>query len=94
MSRAKGGVSPSSFCHVSRQDSRTDADWRSTDGPDDPNILRGSCGLTYSLVRASPALEDGYKSYLPGRSSSLFNGAFTLFASRIRFGALCLNMRS
>ncbi|KWU45234.1 DUF1183-domain-containing protein [Rhodotorula sp. JG-1b] len=48
------------------------------DGPDDPNILRGSCGLTYSLVRASPALEDGYKSYLPGRGSSLFNDAFNL----------------
>ncbi|GAA5982778.1 hypothetical protein JCM10908_006781 [Rhodotorula pacifica] len=51
------------------------------DGPDDPNILRGSCGLTYSLVRASSSLEDGYssyKSYLPGRSSSIFNSTFNL----------------
>lgn len=46
------------------------------DGPDDPNILRGSCGLTYSLVRASPALEDGYQTYLPSRSSSLFTGQY------------------
>ena len=82
MSPVKDGVSPRSF-HLHSQDCQADADWRSADGPDDPNILRGSCGLTYSLVRASPALEDGYKSYLPGRGSSLFNGALTLLASRL-----------
>ncbi|SCV74794.1 BQ2448_7823 [Microbotryum intermedium] len=30
------------------------------EGPQDPYILRGSCGLTYELVRTSPALENGY----------------------------------
>lgn len=32
-----------------------------TDSPDDPYVLRGSCGLTYSLHKAPPAfMEDGY----------------------------------
>ncbi|POY74970.1 hypothetical protein BMF94_1946 [Rhodotorula taiwanensis] len=56
------------------------------DGPNDPNILRGSCGLRYSLVKASPSFEQGYdsyKSYLPGRSSSLFNDAFNLLFSAL-----------
>ncbi|GAA5842132.1 hypothetical protein JCM11251_006534 [Rhodosporidiobolus azoricus] len=60
------------------------------DGPNDPYILRGSCGLTYNLVRSSSALEDDYsshssytdtfKSRLPSLSdpSSLFNSAFNL----------------
>lgn len=55
-----------------------------TDGPDDPYIVRGSCGLTYSLVRSSAHLEsEGYaslpswsKSYMPGSVGSLFNSEF------------------
>ncbi|GAA6033446.1 hypothetical protein JCM8097_001398 [Rhodosporidiobolus ruineniae] len=54
------------------------------DGPDDPFILRGSCGLSYNLVRSSSALEAGYDSFtsrLPSsfrNSSSLFNSGFNL----------------
>ncbi|GAA5884133.1 hypothetical protein JCM6882_002153 [Rhodosporidiobolus microsporus] len=62
------------------------------DGPDDPFILRGSCGLTYNLVRSSSALEDSssygdaFTRRLPSSFSSalsdpgyLFNSAFNLF---------------
>ncbi|KDE06331.1 hypothetical protein MVLG_03369 [Microbotryum lychnidis-dioicae p1A1 Lamole] len=54
------------------------------EGPDDPYILRGSCGLTYELVRTSPALENGYGYTNPlaqyGSKSfydAFFNIAFT-----------------
>lgn len=30
------------------------------DGPDDPYILKGSCGLTYTLIRSSPSLEANF----------------------------------
>ncbi|GAA5908775.1 hypothetical protein JCM5296_005765 [Sporobolomyces johnsonii] len=54
------------------------------DGPDDPYILRGSCGLTYHLVRSSSALEDGpslgdrFSSYLPSSKETMFSSLFNL----------------
>jgi hypothetical protein len=40
---------------------------RGWSGPEDPYILRGSCGLTYSLVSSDPALERG--DYFPTSSN-------------------------
>ncbi|BGP43882.1 hypothetical protein JCM10450v2_008081 [Rhodotorula kratochvilovae] len=71
------------------------------DGPDDTYILRGSCGLEYSLVRSSSALEDGgsfahtlpasLKSYLPRSAGSLFDSGFNLvFAALTAYLALSL----
>ncbi|GAA5853977.1 hypothetical protein JCM8547_008177 [Rhodosporidiobolus lusitaniae] len=54
------------------------------DNPGDPYILRGSCGLTYNLVRSSSHLEDGSSSSwtsLPSylsRPSSIFDSASIL----------------
>ncbi|GAA6056219.1 hypothetical protein JCM3770_002093 [Rhodotorula araucariae] len=69
------------------------------DGPEDTYILRGSCGLEYSLVRASSALEDrgnfahalpsSLKSYLPRSAGSLFDSGFNLvFAALTAYLAL------
>ncbi|GAA6011151.1 hypothetical protein JCM10207_005514 [Rhodosporidiobolus poonsookiae] len=54
------------------------------DGPDDPFILKGSCGLTYNLVRSSSALEDGWGGYprkLPSSFSSALSASGSLFNS-------------
>ncbi|GAA5936677.1 hypothetical protein JCM1841_000222 [Sporobolomyces salmonicolor] len=54
------------------------------DGPDDPYVLRGSCGLTYHLVRSSSALEDGpslgerFSPYLPSSKETMFSSLFNL----------------
>ncbi|GJN94194.1 hypothetical protein Rhopal_007268-T1 [Rhodotorula paludigena] len=55
------------------------------DGPGDTHILRGSCGLEYSLVRSSSSIENSFgtlpssfKRYAPSSFESAFSTGFNL----------------
>ncbi|BGP20680.1 hypothetical protein JCM10213_001073 [Rhodosporidiobolus nylandii] len=60
------------------------------DGPNDPYILHGSCGLTYSLVRSSSHLEDSSPFCLPASFSSLSPSSFLSSGWNAAFALLTL----
>ncbi|GAA5977219.1 hypothetical protein JCM11641_003880 [Rhodosporidiobolus odoratus] len=69
------------------------------DGPGDPYILRGSCGLTYNLVRSSSAFEtDGPFSFsnpagnLPSSLSSYLNSPSAILSSGYNLFFLLLTL--
>lgn len=63
----RGGVSACQGVGGPRRETLTN--FRLTDDSSDPYILKGSCGLTYNLVKGASGFEDSQYS-LPDSSSS------------------------